>query len=559
MVSLTACGQQKKYISYTVKQGETIKSIAKKNGVKTKELLRLNPDVSRRPSPNTVIIIPNKNYNKSENLGANKNFHTVLKQETLFSISQKYGVTVDAIKKINNLTGNNLSEGRIIQIPVKTVENTQEIVEVEEIDPNAIMHLVVKDDTVYNLTKKYEISEEELYGMNPTLKDGLKLGMNLRVGEKTPIKNDEDLNLFVDSITSKPLNIVLMLPYILKTIDDVNFEFKKKNSLLNIVTDFHSGALIAIDSLRRQGMRIRLKVMDTENSFSKISSFMKTYNFENVDAIIGPLFLKNAKYVSNEVGNVPVIAPIYSKTQTNVSSNNLVKVAPNKSLLEAKMANYLLKTYKGEKIIIVGDSTITSNRKILSLITSLKTNNAVTDITILKPKDGYIAKDRFIKAIDTIQKKNWVILVSDNFNVTSDVVNNLGVMPLEKREIKLFAFEKGDNFDDVSNTHLARLNFTFPQTDFIDVLSVEVRSFQKMYKDKNHIRPSEYASKGFDVMYDTLLRLSNADDFNEGTKQGVSTRVIIKFDYSKRFFGSTENKGIFLVQYQENLELICID
>ena len=58
--TLTACGQQKKYVSYTVKKGETIKSIAKDYDMKTKDLLRLNPDVSRKPSANTVIIVPNK-------------------------------------------------------------------------------------------------------------------------------------------------------------------------------------------------------------------------------------------------------------------------------------------------------------------------------------------------------------------------------------------------------------------------------------------------------------------------------------------------------------------
>lgn len=103
---------------------------------------------------------------------------------------------------------------------------------------------------------------------------------------------------------------------------------------------------------------------------------------------------------------------------------------------------------------------------------------------------------------------------------------------------------------------MARLNFTYAASEFNNVTSVENRSFQHMYKQKYHVRPSEYANRGFDVMYDTLLRLSSADDFNEGAKLGVSERVVTKFDYSKRLFGSTENKGVFLLQYQNDLELI---
>lgn len=553
VATLTACGQQKKYISYTVKQGETIKSIAKDNGLKTKALLRLNPDISKKPVANTVIIIPNNAYVVT--VEGEKGFHTVQKKETLFSIAQKYGVTVDAIKEINSLTGTNLSVGRIIQIPTKIEVN--DIID-EVVDPNAIMHLVVKDDTLFNLTRKYDISEEELFEMNPALKDGLNLGMNIKVGEKSSEEIERELNLFVDEITDKPLSIVLMLPYKLNTIADVyDEEFEWNNRLLNIVTDFHAGALIAVDSLRRQGMNITIDVVDTQNSSSKIASIVRSYDFDSVDAIIGPLFLKSARQVSAAI-DVPVIAPMYSKNQASISDANLVKVAPNKNLLEEKILKHLLDSYEDEKVIIVGDNSSVSATKISQLIEKLRANT-ISDITVLKPEEGYISRDRFIEVIDTIQKKNWVVLASDDNIVTTDVVNNLGVMPYEKRDIRLFGFNMGENFKDVSNNQLARLKFTFPTAEFTTILSVEQQSFQKMYKSKNHVRPSVFATRGFDITYDTLIRLSSSDDFNDGAKQGVSERVITKFDYSKKLFSSTENNGVFLIQYQENLELISID
>ena len=51
-----SCGQQRKYIEYKVKKGETMRVIAKKLDMKTRDLLRLNPDVGRKPEVNTVII-----------------------------------------------------------------------------------------------------------------------------------------------------------------------------------------------------------------------------------------------------------------------------------------------------------------------------------------------------------------------------------------------------------------------------------------------------------------------------------------------------------------------
>jgi len=56
--------QQKKYVSYATKKGETIKSIAKYYNLSKKDLLKLNPGVSKRPKPNTIIIVPNKNFGK---------------------------------------------------------------------------------------------------------------------------------------------------------------------------------------------------------------------------------------------------------------------------------------------------------------------------------------------------------------------------------------------------------------------------------------------------------------------------------------------------------------
>ena len=573
MSTLTACGQQKKYVSYTVKKGETIKSIAKDNDMRVRDLLRLNPDVSRKPDANTVIIIPN-NKKKISEVKINEvegKTHTVKKKETLFSIAKLYGITVDVIKKANNLTGNALSVGRVLKIPeyideeinivegeIKVVDGDVKIVK-EKIfieDESNTKYKVVKDDTIYNITKKFNISEEELMKLNPALKDGLKLGMLLDVG----LVVDELIeNIFVDDITTKPLNVLLMLPYKLNSISDNNTQFGKKTSLLNIVTDFHSGVLSAIDSLRIQGMRVNLKVVDTENSNSKIASIINSTDFDNVDAVIGPLFLKNAKLVAKKTGSTPVIAPIYSKSQKTTSEGSLIKVAPNKDLLEDKLINYMLDNYAGENIVITGDAGAQSVSKIARISARLKSHDSISKITILKQEKGYIKKERFVKVIDTVQRKNWVVFVGQDNVTTNDVVNNLGVMSKEKAKIQLFSFDKGSHFSNVSNNQLARLQFTYPMEEFVDVTSDAVKYFRRKYKQKFYSDPSKYAIKGFDVTYDTLLRLSSNDSFNEGAKAGVSKRIGTKFDYSKKLFGSTENKGVFLIQYQEDLNLKVLD
>ncbi len=559
LMFFTACGQQKKYVSYTVKKGETIKSIAKEYDMKTKDLLRLNPDVSRKPAPNTVIIVPNKKKKTEVKTSSEKGkTHTVKRKETLYSIAKKYNVTVEDLMKVNSLAGNELSVGRVIKIPEIKNETVEVIEDAAEEDLSGFdIHTVEKGDTVFNLTRRFNISEEELKALNPQLKtDGLKLGMVLKVGEKT---EEVPMNLFVDEITDKPLKIVLMLPYKLNSTSDYEAQFKKKNSLLNIVTDFHSGVLMAIDSLRKQGMNVDLKVVDTQNKQSKIASEINSSNYDDVDAVIGPLFLKNARYVSKELSNIPVIAPMYSKNQSSVSGDDLVKVAPNKELLEEKLINHLLENYSGEKVVITGDASPSTRNKISKLSSRLRDLDSLKDITIIKPENGYIDREKFTKVIDTLGMKNWVIHVGNDNITTNDVVNNLGVISEEKAKIQLFSFQFGNHFSNVSNNQLERLNFTYPSAEYNDELSEVTKRFNRKYRSKYYRIPSQYAIKGFDVTYDALLRLSNYDSFNEGARAGISQRLGSKFDYKKRIFGSTENNGVFLIQFQEGLVLKNIE
>lgn len=559
---LVACGQQKKYVSYTVQKGETIKTIARDNDIKVRDLLRLNPDVSRKPDAKTVIIIPNRKYKTGESTSTTVSTtdsykgktHRVLRKETLFSIAQKYEISVAELKLANNMSSNSLRTGSLIKIPSKKVEK-EDLIELPVAieDLNSIMHLVVKDDTIYNLTKRYDISKEELLGMNPSLKDGLKLGLQLKVGEKS----DSSIEVFNDRITNKPLNVLLMLPYKLSSITNYQSEFDNRNSLLNITTDFHLGVLMAVDSLKKQGQRINLQVVDTHNRISKIHSVINTIDKDSVDVIIGPLFLKNAKEVARKI-NVPVIAPMYSKNQESISDANLVKVAPDKKLMENKLVDYLLENYDGENIIISGDDSAITLSKISKLSAKLRTHDSIDKIKIIKPEEGYIKKEKFTIAIDSLGK-NWVVLLGEDNITTNDVVNNLGVIPKEKTAIRLFSFGKGSNFDNISNNQLSRLGFTYPQENFEDNASDAAINFAKKYKRKYNIRPSIHAIKGFDVTYDTLLRIADYDSFNEGSKAGISERIGTKFEYDNRLFGSTENKGVFLIQYGEGLELKSIN
>ena len=93
--------------------------------------------------------------------------HTVAKGETLYSISRKYGLTVEKIKELNKLSSNELAIGQTLKLAHKTKT-----------------HTVVKGDTFYSISRKYNISVKELQALNH------KKDFSLAIGEKLKLTKE---------------------------------------------------------------------------------------------------------------------------------------------------------------------------------------------------------------------------------------------------------------------------------------------------------------------------------------------------------------------------------
>ena len=97
-----------------------------------------------------------------------KTYHIVEEGETLYSISGKYYVSVTDIKKYNNLSVDTISVGQKLILKDKSKQGSKE-------------HIVVKGDTLYTLSKKYQISIEKIKKTNNLLTNSLFIGQRLVV------------------------------------------------------------------------------------------------------------------------------------------------------------------------------------------------------------------------------------------------------------------------------------------------------------------------------------------------------------------------------------------
>ena len=144
---------------YTVKKGDTLYSIAKKYNLSVDELKSLNN------LTNDTLKIGQK-LCVSEELPKTETEYTVVKGDTLYNVANKFKVSVDNIKVINNLNNNIISIGQILKIP-NSINNQ---------DNGKLTYKVKKGDTLYSIAKIYNTSVNELKSLNNLKDDTLTIG-----------------------------------------------------------------------------------------------------------------------------------------------------------------------------------------------------------------------------------------------------------------------------------------------------------------------------------------------------------------------------------------------
>lgn len=149
--------------TYVVKSGDSLWSISKKYNIPVDELKRINNLTSNLLSIGQVLKIPGDNDDVEENK------YTVKSGDTLYSIAREYNISVQGIKDANNLINNNLTIGQKLIIPTPTIES------------NDIVYTVKKGDNLYSIAKTYGLTQQELMNYNNLTSNLLSIGQTLKI------------------------------------------------------------------------------------------------------------------------------------------------------------------------------------------------------------------------------------------------------------------------------------------------------------------------------------------------------------------------------------------
>ena len=149
---------------YIVKKGDSLWSIASKNNTTVDNIKKLNNLSSNNLSVGQVLKL---SYDTEKEDIKESNIYTVKKGDSLWLIANKYGTTVDELKNANNLKSNTLSIGQTLIIPEKK-ENT-----------NKISYVVKKGDSLWLIANKYDTTVEKIKSTNNLKSNTLSIGQVL--------------------------------------------------------------------------------------------------------------------------------------------------------------------------------------------------------------------------------------------------------------------------------------------------------------------------------------------------------------------------------------------
>lgn len=149
---------------YIVKKGDSLWSIASKNNTTVDNIKKLNNLSSNNLSIGQVLKL---SYDAEKEDIKENNIYTVKEGDSLWLIANKYGTTVDELKSANNLKSNTLSIGQTLIIPEKK-ENT-----------NKISYVVKKGDSLWLIANKYDTTVEKIKSTNNLKSNTLSIGQVL--------------------------------------------------------------------------------------------------------------------------------------------------------------------------------------------------------------------------------------------------------------------------------------------------------------------------------------------------------------------------------------------
>ena len=472
--------------SHVVKEKQTLFSIAKAYEVTVDDIYAYNPTLKESGlKKNSIILIPAKKektpaetatpvtesnvklqdepkvevtevqeeVKKTRQTEKKKKqtTHTVKWYEDLDVIAEKYGVTVEAIIKANNLSGRKLAKRQKLIIP-----EPGEMIEAdgheatESIPVGAETEETIKETPDSLNANSPETEPEWIFTPKEEVKATLILPMRTTTGN--PSRNN---------------------------------------------MDFYSGVLLAVKDLAETGISTELNVYDSSDSNHPIVS----EDLDGSDLVIGPVSSADLnKLLATESQIKAIISPLDPRAESLALTNsNFIQVPAPQTVQYQDLASWIKEdTAPGDTLLIISEKGARQTDATSQLTLAAES----TGLTFIPFSYSILEGRDITEPLTNLMTKtgtNRVLIASESEAFVNDVVRNLNILVYNKINIVLYAPARIRNFEtiEVENLHNTALHASLGY--LIDYEDQQVKNFLLKYRALYNTEPTQYAFQGYDI------------------------------------------------------------
>lgn len=606
---------------YTIESNsETAYSVSKKFGITVEEIYSYNPEIQRLRKGLTIRI-PQWEFREIKTVSTSaKNQvetttqkggmieHTVVSGETLYGLTKKYNVSESEIRKYNPDAGN-LKAGVKILIPVKSE------IAVVKVEPNPLeivgyemIHQVESGETLYGITRKYGISEADLRMANPgfiALQSGMKLKIpppetnatrenateksekvQVPVTNPAVVLNSGCEKLPVAVAGNQTYSVALFLPLFLDAnaglntkieqpiVDSVEFEVNETDTVVEMsepqsplykfygnslnFLQFYEGVLVAIDSMQKAGMKVKLNVYDTKDNPETVRTLVGKGILGNTDLIIGPVYENVQKEVAAiaREKQIPIVSPFTPKSALINTNPLYFQINPTREYIAEATVDMIADNFKGSNFIVVKTSQYegTAEGQLVERIKNIVGGGGIR----FQVYDFKRERAKGLRAILSPEKENVVYLPTTDEGELSVAISNLnnlaGDFPITL--VAQANFQQRYPSIDIAHFHNLKMHYINPY--FVDYTDVNTIAYVEKFKLNFGTEPNSYGIQGFDAAYYFLNALFwYGKDFGKCIETHQLKLVQGSYAFKRISPGSGYlNKGVSVIKYTPAFEVM---
>lgn len=587
-------------IIHEVVAGETLFAISRMYGITVQQIQELNPGLSGlKPGMKLKVSSQQQTIQPVEKITqiVTEEFvnHTIISGETLFSLSRKYNVSAERLVELNPVLSGSFRTGTVIRIPV--------FHEVPQVD-TYVKHLVLQGETLYRITQIYGVTTEELLKWNPFLEyRNVLAGDTLRLVSGLPglhtIAVEEEIGkapstecdyLRINQTNRNAVNVVMLLPLLVDSNNSMNsdqllssnFIISDQNmspDSIQVISDgrgpqvkfqgnsenfihFYEGALLAIDSLKQQGITVNLRVFDTEQKESRIQQLIATDRLRDADLIIGPVYPNEQKEVAEYAmkNQIPMVSPLSSTDEIVHFNPWFFQVNTPRNVINEITAKYVADKYSTSNFIILrtGNQANTQDNDLIMQIREKVSQNGYGNSNF-RTSDFQKSGLAGLRALVVKGRKNIIILTSGSEAEVSVGVSNIHTLA-PNYDITVIGTNRFTQFESINQEyfHDGQLEFLAPYwPDYTkDVTKSFVRKFRNYYKTE----PNQFSMQGYDVTYFFAKAVSEfGRDFRNCVHTIDPKLVQGNYRFEKVPSGGYVNKGLSVVTFTRDYKVVSSD